>query len=325
MGKILCLADIHATRRPPSSCTADYWPDLLDLLMQSTVLAAERKVLAVVWAGDVFHHKAPSRTDHGLVQDLIRVIRAYPCPVFIVAGNHDMQHDRLASVEATQPLGVLYKAGAIALDGWADEVPLFGVPWQQRWSAAGIQELTVPWQDGAFGGSLVVTHAPIYPPAEEPRYAGAECTPAVWWASALVDGELPHGLFYGHVHEPHGVYEVEGVRFCNNGALSRGSLDEYNLHRPVGCTLWDTVTGAFDFVPLRSRPASEVFRLHERAEAVTLQGRLDDFLARAGATVLPKLSVEGVMAHIREKGLGPDVTELAEELLTEAAYEGKCR
>ena len=68
-------------------------------------------------------------------------------------------------------------------------------------------------------------------------------------------------VFYGHVHEPHGVYEAGGVTFCNNGALSRGSLHEYNLTRQVGCTLWDSETGEFEFVPLDAKPASEVFRL----------------------------------------------------------------
>lgn len=321
--KILALADIHATRRPPSSCTATYWPDLLDLLMQTTAVAAEHDVAAVVWAGDVFHHKAPSRTDHGLVQDLIRVIRAYGRPVYITPGNHDMQHDRHASIEATQPLGVLYKAGALPLDGWAgDNLPLYGVPWQQRWSAERIAEVLEPWRQQVFSCTLVATHAPIYPPGQEKPY---ECTPASWWAEALTDGSMDHSVFYGHVHEPHGAYMVQGIRFCNNGALSRGSLDEFNLHRQVGCTLWDTVTGAFQFVPLRFKPASEVFRLREHDEAVTAQGRLDDFLAEVGTVQLPRLSVEGVTAHIRSLNLGADVEELAEELLTQAAYEGSRR
>ena len=298
-----------------------YWPDLLDLLMQTAAIAAEREVAAVVWAGDVFHHKAPSRTDHGLVQDLIRVIQAYERPVYVVAGNHDVQHDRLASIEATQPLGVLYKAGALPLDGWAQgNLPLYGVPWQQRWSAERIREVLTAWERDLMARSLVVTHAPIYPPGQEKPW---ECTPAAWWASALADGTMGHGLFYGHVHEPHGVYEVDGTRFCNNGALSRGSLEEFNLNRLVGCTLWDDETGAFDFVPLRSRPASEVFRLREHDQAVTAQGRLDNFLAEIGSVRLPRLSVEGVTEHIRSLMLGPEIEELAEELLAQAAYEGR--
>jgi hypothetical protein len=107
------------------------------------------------------------------------------------------------------------------------------------------------------------------------------------------------------------------VTFCNYGALSRGSLDEYNLHREVGCALWDHVTGGFEFVPLKAKPAEEVFRLRRHAEAVTAQRSLEDFAAGISAVKLAVLSTETVMAHIRTLGAGADVENLAEELLAE--------
>jgi DNA repair exonuclease SbcCD nuclease subunit len=314
--QILIVNDIHASRRPPSSCTDSYWPDLLDLLLQTVSVAAEREVSAVVWAGDVFHHKTPRLTDHGLVQDLIGVIHAYRSPLFVVPGNHDMQHDRPDSIDVTQPLGVLFRAGARRLDGWAgDNLPLYGVPWQQEWSRERVKSCLAGWESGMFGRSLVVTHAPIYPPGREPRYAGAELTPARWWSDAMADGSLSHGLAYGHIHEPHDTWSHGGTAFCNFGALSRGSLDEYNLEREVGCAAWDEGSGTFEFVPLKSRPAGEVFRLRRHEEVVTAQRSLDDFLAGIQSVTLGALSVEAVIEHIRAAGTDPDVVALAEELL----------
>lgn len=317
MGKYLLLSDVHATRHAPSSCTDTYWPDLRDLLWQSVELARERQVLGVVWAGDVLHHKAPKRTDHGLMQDLIRVVQGYHCPVWVVPGNHDLQHDRLDSVDATQPLGVLYLAGARRLEGWAgwdkphEQHPLYGVPWLQDWSEQNIEAALESWRSQVFGPSLVVTHAPIYPPGKEPPY---ECTPAKWWALGMPD-EPGQSLFYGHVHEPHGTYRVGGLTLCNNGALSRGSLDEYNLHRPVGCTIWDSTTGEFEFVPLRAKPASQVFRLamRERDDAATEM--MTGFLTAVGRTELGVLSIESVLEHFRTLNLEPGELDLAEEFL----------
>lgn len=317
MSLILAVNDIHATRRPPSTCTDSYWPDLLNLLHQTVDVAREREVSAVVWAGDVLHHKAPGRTDHGLMQDLIRVIQAYPCPLFIVPGNHDIQHDRLDSIEDTQPLGVLYLAGARRLEGWAgDDLPLYGVPWQRSWSEDTIRTALADWKQ-VSGRSLVVTHAPVYPPGREPRYEGAECTPASWWAGAVEDLGNLHGVLYGHIHEPHGTYRVPGYGawFCNFGALSRGSLDEYNLEREVGVALWDDATGWFEFVPLKARPASEVFRLEAHEQAAASRNRLDGFREAVSAVTLGVLSVESVIAHIRTLGVGHLVENLAEELL----------
>jgi DNA repair exonuclease SbcCD nuclease subunit len=314
---ILAVNDIHATRRPPSSCTDSYWPDLLNLLYQTADVARERDVRAVAWAGDVFHHKAPSRTDHGLVQDLIDVVRAYPCPLYVVPGNHDIQHDRLDSIDVTQPLGVLFKAGALRLEGWADgNLPLYGVPWQQEWSQERVRACLADFRERVFGQSLVVTHAPIYPPGREPQYDGAEYTPARWWADAVDDGPFEHGLAYGHIHEPHGVFAADGsgLRFCNFGALSRGSLDEYNLNREVGCALWST-DGGFEFVPLKARPAGEVFRLRQHEEAATARHRLDGFLSGVSETVLDVLSTEKVLAYVRTLDVGRAVENLAEELL----------
>lgn len=311
--------------------------DLLDLLRQTVRLARERHVLAVVWAGDIFHSKAPSRVSHRLVQQLIDVIRSYPCRVYIVPGNHDIRNDRLDSIHETQPLGVLFRAGALRLEGWAvpDGVhqapfPLFGVPWLQghgEFDQADQcppveQELAgmlIDYQDVRKAGRhyLVATHAPLYPPGRELAY---EYFPAVRWAEAM-GGE--GNVFYGHVHEPHGTWEAGGVVFCNNGALSRGSLHEYNLTRQVGCTLWDDEDGRFEFVPLDARPASEVFRLQEKEQLTDTQGLLDSFLEDISGARLEVLSAETVIAYVKTLGLGQPAEELAEELLAEAAHRRK--
>lgn len=340
--KFLLVADLHLSDRPPSSCQDGYTDDLFDLLGQTVQVARERKVAAFVIAGDQFHIKSPSRTSHRLVQRTIRLLRSYPCPVYIVPGNHDIVSERLDSIHQTQPLGVLFESGAArCLEGWALDgatprvFPLYGVPWLQGygdWAAydgdaphspieyalsGALEGWRVPPLWPVPGHALIIAHAPLYPPGKELKY---EYFPAARWAEAMGGAG---SVFYGHVHPWHGIYQAGGVTFCNHGALSRGSLTESDLTRQVGCTIWDSETGEFEFVPLDAKPASEVFRLAEKAQVADMQGRLDEFLASVGSTTLEAVSVEAVIDHIRTLGLGKDAEDLAAELLTEAAHGGK--
>lgn len=327
------LSDLHLADRPPSSCTETYTDDLFDLLEQARELCAEQG-MPMVWAGDTFHCKAPSRVSHRLVHRVCEYVkRCTPnFPVLVLAGNHDMANDRYESLTQTQPLGMLYRAGAVELNGWGSPFKVFGVPWLQGYGnyaeqaneidplqplldiEARVGKALRPYREAAIREPyLVVTHAPLYPPGKELAY---EYFPAERWAEAM---GMNGYVFYGHVHEPHGEYgfydAVGGVTFCNNGALSRGSLHEYNLTRQVGVTLWDDQTGQFEFAPLDAKPASEVFRLQEKAEATDVQGRLDDFLESAGSATLEVCSVELVLAHVRSLGLGKPLEDLVEELL----------
>jgi DNA repair exonuclease SbcCD nuclease subunit len=331
----LCLiADIHLSDRPPSSCTESYTDDLFNLLQQARELCLERGA-PMVWAGDTFHSKAPSRVSHRLVHRVCEFISTCTphFPVLILAGNHDMAQDRLESVRESQPLGMLYRAGAQELNGWGSPFKVFGVPWLQGYGSYREQgrdldpgqplldieyrlaDALAPYREAKIREPyLVVAHAPLYPPGRELPY---EYFPAERWAEAMGGGG---NCYYGHIHEPHGVFEAGGVIFANFGALSRGSLHEYNLTRQVGVTFWDDQTGAFEFVSLDAKPASEVFRLQEKQQVTDMQGRLDEFLESAGSARLEILNVESVIAHVRSLGLGKDVEDLVEELLAEAGH-----
>lgn len=311
--KILLLGDVHLSDRAPSSCTDSYLDDLFDLLYQSTALAKELNADAVVQLGDMFHIKQPNRTSHYCVAMALEWARSSAVPIGVVPGNHDMLHDRLDSVLQTQPLGVLAKAGAIDLltGGWAEgafsELPVYSVPWLQEWSHTEVQRALFTYMEMGLPG-LLVTHAPFFPPGQEPLYEH-------YLTSDFADRMGGIGsVAYGHIHDWHGVYTVNGTQFMNHGALSRGSLTESNMRRPVGVTLWDSVTG-FEFIPLDYKPAEEVFLVEEVLQHRAKRADLDAFLQSVGAVDLEYSVTEDIMTHVRNLGLDVNVLKIIEALL----------
>lgn len=318
MSDILCIGDLHLSDKAPSNCTDSYNDDLFGLLEEIVGIARERDVAAVVFAGDLFHIKSPIRTSHRTVQRMIEVVKQFHCPVYGVVGNHDILNDRIESVFETQPFGILLQAGMRLCDGWAeDDLPLFGIPWQQDWQDA--EAAFAEWR-GAKNpqGSLIVTHAPLYPVGRELPYENIPAPTVAEWA-----GNRGH-LYYGHVHDYHGVFEAGGVVFCNQGALSRGSLHESDLTRKPAVTIFhEDIAGpeAFERVELQTaKPASEVFRLAEANARRDYRVSLDDFLEAVGSSTVEATSVEAVIEYVRGiETLSDAECKLAVDVLTAAA------
>lgn len=319
MSKFVLINDVHLSDRAPGSCTDTYLDDLFDLLHQVCDLVRDLRA-AVILAGDVFHHKTPSRTSHSTVMRLVRWADECPGPVYAVAGNHDLSHDRLDSLHESQPLGVVFASGAIKnLHGWIDCGEfVYGVPWLMTWDQANVELALADYRRAVpeVAPSLVVTHAPLYPPGRELKF---EYFPTKDFAAAmyapLADSKTVH---YGHVHEPHGVYQVGDVTFSNCGALSRGSLNEHNLTRMPSVAIWDSVTGEITHHELKAKPASEVFRLQEAREAKRQALDLSSFLDTVQATSLDMSSMDAVLAHVRATHTDRALIAVIDKLLQDA-------
>jgi len=297
MTKVLCVGDIHARDKAPRGATEPYMEDLLDLLRQTVKLAEELKVDAVVWSGDVFHEKEPRKTSHATVQRMIEIVQSHTVPLYILPGNHDVSNSRLDSIDEKQPLGVLYRSGAKRLDGWADELLVYGIPWQEGdWNDTPLDPDEDPfwgWTEATHRpASLLVTHASLYPPGTEPPFDVLDIEKL-----AEVVG---HGsVYYGHIHEDHGVYNVGDVQFANMGALSRGSRHEYNVERDIKVCTWED--GVFEEIILDYRPAEDVLLMEEHAEARKEKMDLDGFIASIGSKALEISSTSSVVDYINTR------------------------
>lgn len=222
-------------------------------------------------------------------------------------------NDRLDSIPS-QPLGVLFKSGAYQLKGW-DQIglPLYGVPWLQRFTDSNVTEALQQYREdhSRYEHALVVTHAPLYPPGKELSY---EFYPSQAWADAMNN---TGSVAYGHVHDYHGVWESGGVQFCNNGALSRGSLTEHNRTRKIYTTVWSSINGSFRAIELKHKKAEEVFKIEQVDRKKEAQVKLDDFLAAIGQTTIEITSVSAVMDYVMSLGIEQGLVSLVRELLEE--------
>lgn len=318
MAKYILIGDIHLNDKGPSSCLSGYSNDLFDLLYQVLGLAETLKAVGIITLGDVFDLKNPRLTSHSLVQRFIKWCKDSPVRVIGVTGNHDLLHDRLASLWEGQPLGTVFQSGHLEYhEGWVPGLPIYVVHWLQNWHAeenlqrdsitAALEEWNAKY-DGSYP-ALLVTHASMFPPGSEPIY---EHIKTDWFADLMGN----HGsVAFGHIHDDYGQWVTNGVRFSNYGALSRGSFTESNVNRQVGVTVWDSVDGSFTFVPLDAKPAEEVFLVKELTEKKEKTLRLDDFLEKIGNTQVEITSKDSVLRIVRAKRLGKKIEDKVEELL----------
>lgn len=304
----LIVGDVHISDKPPTSRTPAYTEQILDKIEFCAQYALGRNI-PLVFAGDVFHLKAPTKNSHRLVQRVHEALLGVQ--TFIVPGNHDMSGDRLDSLDS-QPLGSLARMDGVALLlGQTDDLPgIAGIPYLTEFDGGNWHDAVLPWFERAKGADLVVTHAPLFPPGSEPGVYFS--IPAQQWANLAGRFAITH-TYYGHIHDTHGEFEVNGQTFCNAGALSRGSLHESSVRREPTVTLW---TGR-DFVRIEvpHEPAREVFLFEESERKAERVASAEAFTQALGSTQLEQLTLEQVTAILRDEVTDPNVLKVIEECL----------
>lgn len=318
---ILCIGDVHLSDKPPASCMPEYNEQILTILADIAEHLDYWKVDTVVFAGDIFHSKIPSRTSHTTMTKLMEILAgmgeygtADPRTILIVPGNHDMQHDRIQSLP-NQPLGTIFASG-LAEELTADShahLNVHGIPWQPDWSNYGIE--------AGFGTAfesehLTVMHAPIMPIQESAPFGHI---PREELMTAMLTMKLRNAsIYYGHIHDDHGSVTdaPSGNSITNFGAISRGSLHELDLQRTLAVGLWDEKHPELGIV--RQDIHTEDISLVLRAEAIIDHTRKADaqiFLETLTATTLTRLTPQAVAAAAEAMGCEPEVIELVKELM----------
>lgn len=256
MLRLLFVTDTHIRGYAPVNRLDNFQETVFAKLTEVLELAEDLKVDAVIHGGDLFDIP---QVAHRLMGRTAGLLRSFPCPIYVVPGNHDLFGYSTATIPHTS-LGVLWRAGVVDLllkpltlsDGGAP-VTIYPIP------AAADMPLSayITGRTGP-GYQVVVAHDNLLPSPAHPDIPHKVIGPE------LSDADL---VLAGHWHPGWPEPFISGrTLYVNPGSLVRLDAGAGSRDRQVQVAL--IVFGPdglqAEYIPLRTaRPFAEVFRSPE--------------------------------------------------------------
>ena len=133
---IITANDIHISDNGPRSRIDNFKETVLNKIDQMGMVCRKLNADAAIIAGDLYNLKNPVKNSHNLNRELIKTFKKFPCPIYMIEGNHDLSENRLESIE-TQPLGVLFADNTLiqlrdeTIEKNGVKISLIGVPYKR--------------------------------------------------------------------------------------------------------------------------------------------------------------------------------------------------
>ena len=322
MIRLVTICDPHLSAHNPAAWRAPYEETMALALVgiQEQLAAMEARVDAVLIAGDFFHLKAASRNPLGFVTRVARRLKAFDCPVYGIAGNHDLRTGSIANggLEG-QPLEALAEMGAVHL---LDE--------NRRW----VPDLDAGgnfgcWVEGAsFDHGTADTFRDMVRPdghtvirlghfGFSPKGSGDLFGEKVYGPEEL--GDTFDVAVIGHHHWDQGVREIDGRWYVAHGSMGWTSAHKADKDRapqigvieahPLGNKVY-----AMAF-PLRYPPFEDLIDVEKRDMIAEETEQLEAFTTQLGERLLEAQAPEAVLEDLE---LEEDVRARAKTYLEEA-------
>lgn len=321
--RLLVVGDIHLQNpgSAPGHRTETYSDDIFKKLEETVRIAHEQQATSVLWLGDVFDHKAPSKSSFSLVGRIQRLLESYRLPTYVLVGNHDVSSGTLETLPK-QPISMLQYVpnvtlvthDEVRLDDEVSLLPVPGIPLEREGDA---------WLESfKFNSSakrkIGIVHQLIVPDIAQERAVLQDTFFCAKKIAAVTNAQL---ILYGDLHKKMGMFKAGDVPFINLGSICRlSSSDVDHVPEVYILTIRDderrSVAAPERFVLKSVRPAADVYRLEEHYEAKEHQADIDETIRRLTTSKIHKFSVDAVMEEIQTNdSVTPPVRDKAVELI----------
>lgn len=253
--RLLYLTDTHIKSTTPENRKDNFLETIYRKLLEVAGLCRDLQVDFVIHGGDIFDHPHPDQSSWELLCEFLQELA---CPLYCVAGNHDLINQQLDSLQ-NAALGTLARTGKIRLlqpqemvylDKGNCVVQLSG---QHFYGGMDLHKNSADYIVKKKNCDLAihVVHGMLLPKAFSDKIS---CTLISEVASTEADFTLGAHAHLGY-HET-----VDGKFFLNPGALARlTNLQRELVRKPQVLYLDFTTSAAYRFIPLQSAlPGSEV-------------------------------------------------------------------
>ena len=106
--KFCWFTDVHVSDVPPSMRQENYSEEIFDMIRETADVCRKIKADYAIFGGDWFHSKVSSRVSHNLVNESLKVLDEFPCPILWLVGSHDVPYGRLDFMDK-RPIGTLLR------------------------------------------------------------------------------------------------------------------------------------------------------------------------------------------------------------------------
>lgn len=279
--KILAIKDPHLRFKfqKPAGRKDTFEDEIESKVSQIIKIIKENKVSSVVFTGDVFDIKSPSKYGIEQVSANISVLKriSSKCPIYSIAGNHDLP---FSSYEYKDKSLYQFSVDQGLINDITEPVKLekytlYGVDYRQDKSFIFDKIKTM---DSSYKNLILVIHEHLVPD-EKDRIPFGDC----FTYEEITRGLKNHKIIIaGHLHKGYKTETKNGIIIVNNWNLTRLSRDYYSvngLHTPE-VELIDLDSLTTETIKLECRDFEESFIIEDLNKDKETKINIQEFIKK---------------------------------------------